>query len=384
VAERPHGADRQWAAGHAARLLAEARAEALIEARARLRGELVDALLEAAGDEAASADSRREPRRTRPRRGDVATGDAPAEGDEPRAGGAKLERRPSRAPEDRAARRVSDPEPDELPRARRAPEPAASGTELGQWVYGIVPGDVDDPQGWVGVDGEHPVELVRHAEVAALVSAVPLDEFGEEALREGLEDLPRLERLARAHERVLDDALGHVDAVIPFRLCTIYADSAHVRDMLDQERAAFTDSLVRLSGTAEWGVKAFLHPDAAAGDDAAGAGAATGTAYLTRKREAREAAETARDEIDSTVDEIHARLSEQAADAALGRAQDRRLSGRDGEMVLNAAYLIPDERVEGFRSLVEELRRRHASDGIEVELTGPWPPYHFVAVEAGG
>jgi hypothetical protein len=73
---------------------------------------------------------------------------------------------------------------------------------------------------------------------------------------------------------------------------------------------------------------------------------------------------------------IHARLTERAAAATLGRPQDRRLSGRDAEMVLNAAYLVPREGADAFRSAVDELGR--GQEGIELELTGPWPPHHFV------
>ena len=47
-------------------------------------------------------------------------------------------------------------------------------------------------------------------------------------------------------------------------------------------------------------------------------------------------------------------------------------------MVLNGAYLVPGDGTDGFRAIVEALGRRHEPDGIELELTGPWPPHHFV------
>jgi hypothetical protein len=46
-------------------------------------------------------------------------------------------------------------------------------------------------------------------------------------------------------------------------------------------------------------------------------------------------------------------------------------------MVLNGAYLLRRADSGAFAALVEELGRRHAD--VELELTGPWPPYHFVA-----
>jgi hypothetical protein len=250
----------------------------------------------------------------------------------------------------------------------------------GIWVYGVVGADAPVPDGLAGVDGRHPVELVQGGGVAALASAVPLDEFSAEALRSRLEDLERLEALARAHERVLEAALAH-GPVVPFRLCTIYESRPHLADMLGREGERLAAALARLDGVSEWGVKAFLASPAAAAAAAPGAeaGAArSGTDYLRRRREQRAAAEAARDATDAALEVLHARLAEQAADAVLSRPQDPRLSGRAGEMVLNGAYLLANGRVEGFRALVESLAREHAQDGLELELTGPWPAYHFV------
>jgi hypothetical protein len=71
---------------------------------------------------------------------------------------------------------------------------------------------------------------------------------------------------------------------------------------------------------------------------------------------------------------VHERLSEHASGAVLSPAQDRRLSGHAAEMVLNAAYLVARADAPAFHALVDELAARH---GVPLELTGPWPAYHF-------
>lgn len=302
--------DLRWAAEHAPRLLEEARAEALEEVRARLRSRLVDALLSDAG---------------------------------------------LRAGEEAAVE----------PSDRR---------EYGLWAYGVLAGDVADPLERRGVDPDHDVELIRHAGLAAIVSQVPLDEFGERGLHESLEDLNRLEVLARAHERVLDEALGR-GAVVPFRICTIYESAARVQEMLARERDHLTAALARLRGMAEWGVKAYAvrHVDG----EGAAAAPASGTDYLSRKTADRDAAEIARQAVDAALDAVHAQLRERAADAVLSPPQAGPLSGHEGEMVFNAAYLVADAEIDGFSALVAELADRHARDGLELALTGPWPAYHF-------
>jgi hypothetical protein len=131
----------------------------------------------------------------------------------------------------------------------------------------------------------------------------------------------------------------------------------------------------------EWGVKAFLRmPVPASGADEA----ESGTEYLTKKRERREEAVAGREAIETTVAEIHARLTECATASTLSRTHDRRLSGRDSEMVLNAAYLVPTAGVAAFRAIVEDLARRHEAEDVQLELTGPWPPYHFVETPSRG
>jgi hypothetical protein len=250
----------------------------------------------------------------------------------------------------------------------------------GLWVYGVLDGDVAGPPPCRGVDEARDVELIRHAELAAAASPVSLEAFDERGLRESLEDLDRLEALARAHQRVLDEAL-RMGAVVPFAICTVYAGAEGVREMLERERAPLTAALRRLRGTAEWGVKAYL-----VGREEGGTVAATpasGTDYLARKRTARDAAQTARRELEATVDAAHARLRERAAGAVLSPPQDRRLSGRDDQMLLNAAYLVADADAQVFGSVVADLARRLWAEGLELELTGPWPAYHFSEAAAG-
>lgn len=309
----------RWAARRAPELVARAQEDALEMARKRLAARLADALVDAADARLAAA---------------------------PRTAGA---------------------EPRERPAASAPSAPLL-------WVYGVVPAGHEEPPAAGGVDG-HPVRLHRHAGLSALVSEVPPEHFGEEALTGRLEDLDALEALARAHEAVLAAALDS-GAVVPFRLCTIYSSPDRLDAMLDRERLTLTAALDRLDGMQEWGVKAFLRAEAAVA--APDPEPATGTEYLSRKRERRDAADAGRDATETVVAEIHARLAEYAAAAALSRPHDRRLSGRETEMVLNAAYLVPAGGAEGFRRTVEQLGARHESDGIELELTGPWPPHHFV------
>jgi hypothetical protein len=268
-------------------------------------------------------------------------------------------------------------------------EPTRADTDgQGWWVYCVVPADRQLPHGLTGVAAEEPPRLVAAGGLAALASRVPLREFGEAPLRENLNDLGWLERTVRAHEEVLDSMLAR-GAVVPMRVCTIYRDDAQVGEMLQTRGALFHDALSRLAGKAEWGVKivadrarlehhARSHSDTARvlGEDVTSK--PEGGAYLAGKKLTALVREEADRILDEVVRETHARLEEWAAGSVVLPAQNRELSGHEGDMVFNGAYLVEHERVDAFSSLLDDLGSQYAPLGLAFDLTGPWPAYNFV------
>lgn len=255
-------------------------------------------------------------------------------------------------------------------------EPVVAAADLGTWLHGVVrDAGAEVLAATVGMAGT-PVRAVRAAGLAAVVSTVPLTEYGEEALRRNLEDLAWLERAARAHHAVVA-ALAQAGPVVPARLATVHHGDDRVAALLATRRAELAAVLDRLAGRDEWGVKGYVVPGATPrAAEPAGAGGA-GAAYLRRRR----AQLTAREEGQRVAGEaaaaVHAELAGHAVAARRHPPQDRRLSGAATAMVLNGAYLVDTGALAAFTELVRALGERHPE--IRLELTGPWPPYSFVA-----
>jgi gas vesicle protein GvpL/GvpF len=76
----------------------------------------------------------------------------------------------------------------------------------------------------------------------------------------------------------------------------------------------------------------------------------------------------------------HLELSSLAADSALLPTRDRGAS-RGWHLALNAAYLVPDADTEAFHARVDALARQYRPQGLRIDLTGPWPPYNFAALD---
>lgn len=266
--------------------------------------------------------------------------------------------------------------------AAAAPRPAAAAPADGSawWVYCVVSGAEAArlPDGLAGVTPGPPVEIIASGRLAAVVSSVPLAEFNDERLRQHLEDLAWVERVARAHEAVLESVMAAM-TIVPLRLCTICLTPERVGALLDDQSADLVSALEALRGRTEWGVKLFAAPSAPAEPEG---GAADGSDYLLRKRQARGAREEAQRAATESAQRIHDALQSEAVAAAVNPPQRPEAHGRDAEMLLNAAYLIDDERREALRAQVEGLDAEYAPDGFALELTGPWPPYNFVAPAA--
>lgn len=257
--------------------------------------------------------------------------------------------------------------------------------ESGVYLYAIAQ-DLDPERmaEITGVSGTA-VRLISHAGLAAVVSTVPLVQYGEQALRENLEDIRWLEETARTHHAVVA-AVADAAPAAPVRLATIFHDDDRVRDLLEEQAATVREALSRVVGHSEWGVKGYSDPDAfqpvPEEYDAAAETGKPGTAYLKQRSSQRRSQATAAQRMADTAEEIHRRLAAFAVATRRHRPQDPRLSGHEGAMVLNTAYLVEDAEAKDFVTAADQLAT--SATGVRLEVTGPWPAYSFISIEDTG
>jgi Gas vesicle synthesis protein GvpL/GvpF len=258
----------------------------------------------------------------------------------------------------------------------------AEPSDRGFYVYGIVGTERPELTGATGVDGRSAVFMHDEDGLGAIVSEVPLAEFGEDALRRNLEELSWVAEKVRAHEEVLERAAREAP-VLPLRFGTIYRSLDGLRELLTQDRGQLASTLEELRGKREWGVTCVIDrerlsqavhatdPRAAQLAEAA-EGKPAGTAYLGRKRLERH--------LGARADELATRLTATAHERLAAVAHR---AVREGSTRLKGAYLVEEGREDDFRQVLEELGRDYEQSGIRFELTGPWPPYSFVGERTG-
>jgi hypothetical protein len=255
------------------------------------------------------------------------------------------------------------------------------------WLYAITrEGECSLPPSARGIADED-VRVLTEAGLTAVIGSVDRQRFGPDVLARNLENLDWLAETARVHDAVVA-AVAAGGPVVPVRLATMFSSEKGVRELLRERRDDLSAALDAVTGRTEWGVKAYVDPDALAdalSDKAAHAAprdAATdqprrgsGSAYLMRRSAQMAARQTAENTADEWAQQMHAELRRMSTASRLHPAQDPRLTGRRDWMILNAAYLVDQDRTGAFHALVDQFT--NWQQGLEVQLTGPWPPYSF-------
>lgn len=229
---------------------------------------------------------------------------------------------------------------------------------MGLYLYCVLPADVAEPE-LTGIDGA-PVRAFREADVTVWLgdcAAAPR---------------PDLDRI-RAHNRVVQAALATGATPVPIRFGQVLADEAALVAHLAQRD--YHADLARVAGAVEFGIRVLDPAAAEATDDtvasahAAGAAEAPGTAYLravakrvhtleARRERALEVARRVDDELAAWVRERRIEPSEQPPGATV-------------------AHLVQTDAVAAYGARARDLTQ--GDHALHLVLTGPWPPYSFVA-----
>jgi gas vesicle protein GvpL/GvpF len=250
-----------------------------------------------------------------------------------------------------------------------------------------------------GIDGA-PVRWVSEANLAAAVSDVPTEDFGEQALNDNVRDMGWLGPRAVAHQNVNAALFDASDAIIPLAFGTVFRDDTRVCALLAQQSEALSSRLARVRGCAEW-VVALIQVRAPDPDDivAANAGiqqlrdeiasSSPGRAHLLRQRlqtlerdEARriqsQAGALLLDALRAIAVEVYQEPLPADADFLM-RESSSELDSHE-KPLLRASVLVRRDGENDFIDAVDGLRGRWREPTYRLLLTGPWPPYRFAGL----
>lgn len=272
------------------------------------------------------------------------------------------------------------------PKESRANEPGP----VGYYVYCVA---VSEP-GEELLSGSIPIaiedgtalEPVTLDSLTAIVSRVPLSDYGEEGLAERLNDAAWTAIRAMRHEHVVEHFAKNT-SVVPLRFGTIYLSLSGIEKMLRQNATDLTAIIERLKDREEWGVNVYCDRTVLLDKIAevsprlremaeSAKQASPGQSYLMQKKIDALRVDEVKVEIERCANEIEEKLKVESVGATKLRVLKVETT-EYGELKAKFAFLVDRKNFDRFRDVAEDLAQSMQSKGIRIELTGPWPPYNF-------
>ena len=170
------------------------------------------------------------------------------------------------------------------------------------------------------------------------------------------------------HARVIADCFKH-STVLPFRFGTIFNDDESLRKSIRSNQRQFLGNIEKLRGKTEMHLK-ILVDDCCCGRELAQLSAdKVGREYLTNLRETATRQRERQTRARAVSFQMH-RLFLPLDEEVSCRLTDT------GKMTLDIAHLIDRKYVERYQNKFTSTSA--IMKDCQMQLSGPWPPYHFV------
>lgn len=254
------------------------------------------------------------------------------------------------------------------------------------YVYAIAsvfePDDLKDLPS--GVDGQKEFGVTGNGELTALYSSVDADAFSQETIDERSTDLEWLGALGYQHQAVIAH-LAQRTTIVPLRAFTLFSQAEGLVDYLDDHEDDLIELLEVLEGKEEWTLRVELDPvrwndalvkrvAALAALETSASGASSGKSFLIRKQLEDKKKDAARDAENHLLDELRASV-EAALEVDVLVENRQKKSGSFPQINM----LVRKEQAGELARLQTEMNAKYVTEGVTLALTGPWPPYSFVA-----
>lgn len=194
----------------------------------------------------------------------------------------------------------------------------------------------------------------------------PASELAIVVSEHNAEDAARMDQQAQKdHARVVAECFKH-STVLPFRFGTTFQDDDALRRSVRSNQRHFLANVERLRGKAEMHLKVLVDdicPGTSARD------MRTGHEYLTNLRESASRQRERQSKARALSIQMHRMFLPLAEEITCKRTDS-------GKMLLDIAHLIDHKTVERYQNKYTSASQLLKE--CQMQLSGPWPPYHFV------
>jgi hypothetical protein len=179
---------------------------------------------------------------------------------------------------------------------------------------------------------------------------------------------PEAQTAARDHARVISGCFAR-STVLPFRFGTTFEDDDALRRSVRSNQRHFLANVERLRGKAEMHLKVVVDDICPESRHALQPHQAAGQEYLSHLRESASRQRERQSRARALSIQMHRMFLPLAEEITCKRTDS-------GKMLLDIAHLVDKKTVERYQN-------KYSSASLQLkdcamQLSGPWPPYHFV------
>jgi hypothetical protein len=180
------------------------------------------------------------------------------------------------------------------------------------------------------------------------------------------------------HEEVIETLMAKF-TILPVKFSTIFNTKEALLSMVESYYQDFKDNLVRLHNKVEFGIKVIWQADIikqriVAALDKAKRNVVISTdspakSFVKEKYEKHIIEKEFGEEANSCIAAVDDHFNKIVVEKKLRRLQT-------GDLLLNASYLVENQRQNDFRRAFEQLK--NAPGDLKLLFSGPWPCYNFI------
>jgi len=169
------------------------------------------------------------------------------------------------------------------------------------------------------------------------------------------------------HARILNECFK-TNTLIPFKFGTIFESDEALRHAVRNNKKTFSESISKLRGKSEMHIKVTVPEGAALADVMHALPHKAGGEYLTALRQQASRDRERQSRARALSVQVHKLLNPLQEEVSCKKIEQG--------IVLDIAHLIHSESVEKYQNRYSNALRQFKD--VEIQLTGPWPPFHFV------
>lgn len=222
-------------------------------------------------------------------------------------------------------------------------------------------------------------------ELVMVVSKVPLEDFAGPGAEERLNNVEWVTPRALRHGQVVQEMCA-LSPVLPARFGTLFSSEQKLISLAESNYDSIIEFLELIRDKDEWAIRVYLDRDRLKATlfqkridilDIDLSSLSPGVRYFREKQIQAEVEKDISSWVNEKIQKVATSLDSISSQLQARKAHKNAFDENNKELVANWAVLLNKSDFQKLQELVFATNSNSDCDGLELTISGPWPPYSF-------